>query len=367
MLSEKNNTKQLKIHFFCIFFSFIFCFYVQNGNSYNANTLKKEISKKEQEIKTKKKEIEKLKKYEKNILNDLILLNNKINKIENEIKEYQKRLDELKKYESNINRNIQKLKKDLNKNRYYLNSIINILWKTYLHQHFLSTPNNYDYLTLKLKWLTSLYKAYNKKLEEIYIQESTLKRKKEELKKTKQQIKRQIQLIENKKDELLKNKMLLFTKLKEIRAQTIQKKNELDEIIETVEEIKYKLRILEKKKFCQAKGILPWPVNQKYFKKHRKGIIIKTNKLAPVLACFWGKVVYTGKLRGFGDVVIVFHGNSYYTLYAFLSKTTVKTGDEVKQGDIIGLAGFCPYLKASGIYFEIRHGKDSLDPVKWLK
>lgn len=359
--------RQHKIFFFIILIHYVFIFNIKITTSSDTKNLKQKILEKQHEIEKKKKEIEKLNKFEKKILNNLVLINNNIKQITNDITINQKKLNELIEIESNINTKIKQLNHQINKNKKYLNSIINILWKTYLHQHFLSTPNNYEYLSLKFKWLTSLYTLYNEKLEEIYTQENELKKQKKELIETKEKIENQLKLIESKKDELLKNKMLLFAKLKEIRINTLKKKSQLDEIIDTVEAIKYKLRILEKKKFSEAKGYLPWPVSQREFKKEKKGIVIKTIGSEPVFACFWGKVVYTGKLRGFGDVVIIFHGNSFYSLYAFLSKSTVKTGDSVNQGDIIGSAGFCPFIKTYGIYFEIRHGKDSMDPIKWLK
>lgn len=65
----------------------------------------------------------------------------------------------------------------------------------------------------------------------------------------------------------------------------------------------------------------------------------------------WGKVVHNDQLRGFGQVVVVFHGEDYYSIYAFLADTSVVVGREVSQGDQIGVSGFYPKAQGPGLYF----------------
>jgi septal ring factor EnvC (AmiA/AmiB activator) len=72
-------------------------------------------------------------------------------------------------------------------------------------------------------------------------------------------------------------------------------------------------------------------------------------------------------LRGFGQVVILYHGQQYYTLYAYLAGSSVKVGQDVEKGETIGKAGFYPKAQTSGLYFELRYGKKTLDPESWFK
>ncbi len=78
-----------------------------------------------------------------------------------------------------------------------------------------------------------------------------------------------------------------------------------------------------------------------------------------------GKVVYSSWLRGYGNFVIVQHDGGYYTVYANLKEVLTGEGDEVSQSQSLGI------MDNSGLgenfHFEIRKGKDQLDPLEWLK
>jgi septal ring factor EnvC (AmiA/AmiB activator) len=56
----------------------------------------------------------------------------------------------------------------------------------------------------------------------------------------------------------------------------------------------------------------------------------------------------------------------YYSLYAFLSQTRVRTDQEVEKGEIIGEAGYYPESKGPGLYFELRQRQTPIDPRSWL-
>lgn len=79
-----------------------------------------------------------------------------------------------------------------------------------------------------------------------------------------------------------------------------------------------------------------------------------------VEACAPGKVAYVGNLRGYDNFVIVEHDDGYYTTYAGLSTVDVRTGDLVQGGMNLGSCGSGP------VRFELRQGRDHLDPVEWL-
>jgi murein DD-endopeptidase MepM/ murein hydrolase activator NlpD len=89
---------------------------------------------------------------------------------------------------------------------------------------------------------------------------------------------------------------------------------------------------------------------------------------APVLAVARGRVEYTSEdYAGYGQIVILNHGDGYYTLYAHLSEILVEIGAEVESGQTIGRVGDTGSLKGTVLHFEVRKGGSALDPQQWLK
>jgi septal ring factor EnvC (AmiA/AmiB activator) len=78
-------------------------------------------------------------------------------------------------------------------------------------------------------------------------------------------------------------------------------------------------------------------------------------------------VVYTGWFKGYGNLIILDHGNEYYTLYAHVAEIVVKEGDDVRQGQRIGTVGDTGSLAGPRLYFEVRFQGRPLDPTEWLR
>ena len=145
------------------------------------------------------------------------------------------------------------------------------------------------------------------------------------------------------------------------------------------------LQILEKKDelldqgFLQSKGSLPSPIegtlltrfketttNRLGIKSVSKGISIKAPPGTVVIAVHEGKVMFSGYLRGYGNSVIVNHGYQYYSIVSRVDRLLAKKGDMVKEGSEIGIMGDTATLMSEGLYFEIRHGSEFLDPLEWI-
>ena len=80
-----------------------------------------------------------------------------------------------------------------------------------------------------------------------------------------------------------------------------------------------------------------------------------------------GEVVYVGRQRGLGNLVIVGHGSGYFSIFAHLGETSVLEGQVVRAGDPVGTAGVNHPRYGAGVLFELRHEKEVLDPLEWLK
>lgn len=160
----------------------------------------------------------------------------------------------------------------------------------------------------------------------------------------------------------------------------------LDDLTERAERMEALLKKLESEKteeytqktakFEELQGKLPWPADGKIKVgfgrwKHpdlgtdydSQGLEIKVGKDRPVRAVCPGKVVFANNFKGYGKLMIVDHGESYYTLYARASVLKKQVGDRVDKGDLLALSG---YAGDDTLYFEIRHGGTPLDPMTWL-
>lgn len=80
-----------------------------------------------------------------------------------------------------------------------------------------------------------------------------------------------------------------------------------------------------------------------------------------------GKVAFVGNLTGYGRAVIVDHGDHYYTVYAPAERVKVRLGEHIDSGQVIASVGWSKQFEAPGLYFEIRHFSDAIDPKNWLK
>ena len=113
------------------------------------------------------------------------------------------------------------------------------------------------------------------------------------------------------------------------------------------------------------RGALDWPVAGR-FTRARNGIEITAAEGTPVAAVHPGTVDYADTFSGFGHMVIVDHGGSYFSLYGYLGSVEVARGDRVEVGTQLGRVGTAP-TGPSALYFELRVDGRSVDPLQWLK
>jgi septal ring factor EnvC (AmiA/AmiB activator) len=97
-----------------------------------------------------------------------------------------------------------------------------------------------------------------------------------------------------------------------------------------------------------------------------RGIVLRAPEGTPVQVVASGTVVYAHWLRGFGNLIIVDHGQEYLTVYAYNQSLVKGVGDRVVAGDTIAKVGATGGQVESGLYFEIRHRGAPVDPTQWL-
>lgn len=128
---------------------------------------------------------------------------------------------------------------------------------------------------------------------------------------------------------------------------------------------------------AKLKGRLIWPVQGEVvglFGRHkhprfgtyvdRKGIEIKVADNEAIRAVADGMVAYADRVKGYGMVVIVDHGDRFLSLYANAASVQVRPGHAVGAGEPLGASSSA---ESDGrVYFELRHGESPLNPLGWL-
>jgi len=131
-------------------------------------------------------------------------------------------------------------------------------------------------------------------------------------------------------------------------------------------------------KVAQPAGALPsfrWPVRGRVITAfgpkpsgvQNDGIDLAVPQGTPVKAADDGVVAYAGnELKGYGNLVLIRHGNGYVTAYAHASEILVRRGETVKRGQVIAKSGETGSVKSPELHFEIRKGATPVDPAQFL-
>jgi septal ring factor EnvC (AmiA/AmiB activator) len=98
-----------------------------------------------------------------------------------------------------------------------------------------------------------------------------------------------------------------------------------------------------------------------------KGVFIRTPGGQPVRAIAKGQVVYADWMRGFGNLLIVDHGENYLSIYANNESLLKELGEPVAPGEPIATTGSSGGNEETGLYFEMRHLGRAFDPLRWVK
>jgi len=125
-------------------------------------------------------------------------------------------------------------------------------------------------------------------------------------------------------------------------------------------------------KFARAKGSLHRPVSGTKVTDYgqliskgvtSKGIVYKTRSEAQVTALFDGTVIFSGPFKGYGNIIIVEHGDGYLSLLAGLGKIDCDVGQMILAGEPVGTM---PKSNNSKLYVEIRKNRHPINPSPWI-
>jgi septal ring factor EnvC (AmiA/AmiB activator) len=134
------------------------------------------------------------------------------------------------------------------------------------------------------------------------------------------------------------------------------------------------------KTFDAYKGLLSWPVKGKiitFFGPHRdkkyavtnfqSGINIRAERGEPIRCVADGYTIFSNWFKGFGNMMIIDHGDHYYTVYAHLEEVFKVKGDRVEKNEVIATVGDSGSLMGPALHFEVRYHGKPVDPMEWIR
>ncbi len=180
--------------------------------------------------------------------------------------------------------------------------------------------------------------------------------------------------------------------LKIIRNQTALEKAAIGALTQASQELNQTIQYLTQKEaaltrlkeppkpFVDFKGLLRMPVNGKIVSRFgryvdpkynitnfQRGIDIKADKGDSVHAVFSGRIIFADWFKGYGNMIIIDHGNNYYTVYAHTEELFKQKGDRVETDEVIATVGESGSMIGSKLHFEVRHHGNPVNPLIWIK
>ena len=383
-----------KISIFCVF-AFIFCLrpaLVESSDIDEINImLKKEkdkLSKLENEIENQTKILNKMGRKEYSNLKKKRILDGQLKIKERELKIYNWNLKINKNNVSALTKKIAHGEKQIYLQQKNLGRRLRTIYKEgdLFSVKLLFSSEDFTDLLRRAKYLDSImsydrfiFNNYERQLADFYNKKDVLLH-----------AKGQLDLYKNaaitKKKEIVKEKekkkqfLVRLSKEKKInkilKEELVHSSKKLNQLISRLEN---KIAHGEGLDISDKKGNLLPPVNGKLlnnFGRERdkiyntyivhNGVSIRVRKGAPVRSVFNGKVLYTGTLDGYGNIIIIGHGMYYHSLYGHLDEIISSAGKTVRSGQIIGRSGDSGSVKGEALYFEMRYKGKPIEPTAWL-
>jgi septal ring factor EnvC (AmiA/AmiB activator) len=377
---------------FNVIFLLILCsVFIFNHSDASAANAEKKLLEIQEKLSSKLDALKETSRKEKSVTEKLKDINSNINKKEKELKHYSKRISQTHAEMQDLSDQIDLLSGRLERNIQYLEEVIIAFYKQQYESNalILLSANDYQDLIQKMKY-SSLVAHYDSSVINKYGEEiRRIQDKREKLDGLRKGLHNSVDNARNKRNELYKNskeKDRVLARLKARRAMYEKNIKELEESSQKVQSMLtgIKSESLPKsivgKGFKTLKGKLPWPVEGEIMKPYGKnaklesntsafksGIEIKAKPEDLPETVAGGRVVYAGKFKGYGKLVIIDHGSGYHSLYGNLSGVSLKKGDIVIKGFKVGKIGMSETMNAPTLYFEIRRRGRPIDPTFWLK
>ena len=382
---------------FILFFVF-FSYGNSSGEfSQKINEEKQRLKKIEQQIKSVKDEINNLQKKESGYLETLHKIEKLLQDTEKELQIIEKDLEfaqkEIKAAEDEVVIEKEKLKEKTKLLESRLRQIYKRRLTGYLEILF-NSESFYDFLT-RFRYIKNILSLDAEMINDIRQQMKRIENKKINLENREEILSLLKKEVEKEKENIefsIKAKKSIMNKIesqKEVYLKSLKELEQSSQEIKNIIERIYKQQDEDSRKASQKevpaitlkpkKGILALPVQGKLISEYGKqkntefntstfnsGIDISAPLGQVVHAAGSGEIIYTGSIKGYGQIIIIDHGGRVTTLYAHLSKILIDIGDKVKKGQLIGQVGDSGGVSSTRLHFEVRVEGKPTDPMNWL-
>jgi septal ring factor EnvC (AmiA/AmiB activator) len=341
--------------------------------------LKAAIEAKSERARAEEEALLRLTESEKRLHQDLTEAARRIDTARGRVAEQEKRLAAIQEREQAAQTRSMALTRDKKRAEAELARYLSGLWSLYLKKDVVHRGRDvptWDKADREYEWTAEMYRKVDELLADLRRRQLEVRSVLAEQQRLASEARTQLAAVNRAKDEELRDKLAYMRRLSEVRREKLDREEELGRVMTAIKSLNYTLSLRMRPgdhPFGELKGTLPWPAQGRVVAEFapdrrppRHGMGLSVADGAPVRAVSWGKVVHNDVLRGFGRVVILMHGEEYYSLYAFLAESAVEVGQDVRQGDVLGRAGYYPDAKGPGLYFELRFHQKAINPKTWL-
>ncbi len=357
---------------------------------------KKELGGLKKKIQEEKQRVKAIHKKESSVISQLNKMDRNLSKKEKELKVLNRKLEGVVQKVRKTNEELQLVTQSFETQEAFLEKRLVALYKfgeTGMPQIFFSSNSYAEFLNSR-RYLASILGQDRELVEDFRKRQTVLGSYREQLKEDErelQALKEQTEKkqVEIRKDRLQKSRLLDSVRgekrihlaaIKELETASAQLQTLLNRLEREIrEKAKAEVFIPAGKGFGNFRGKLAFPVEGRIlstFGKNenpkfntftvQKGIEIEAAIGAEIRAVYDGRVLYSDWFKGYGKILIIDHGEGYYTLSGHASALLKNVGEEVRGGEGVALVGDTGSLKGPCLYFEIRQRGKPLDPLEWL-
>lgn len=358
---------------------------------------KKELGGIKKKIQEEKQRIRDINKRESSVISHLNTLDRNLHQKDKELKSLKQKLVRVDRKVKRANKDLGYLALNIDAQEKLLLDRLVALYKfgdTETPQLLFSSESYEDFLSSR-RYLTSILEQDRQLIDDYRKRKTVVRNYQRQLVEDEQELKSLKKKAEQKKGEIQKDllqkgmildavrqqKQVHLAAIRELEAASAKLQSLINRLEKELQEkAKGKTFVPSARGFGALQGKLPFPVRGKILSTFgrnenpkfntftvQKGIEIKAPLGAGIRAIHDGRVLYSDWFKGYGKILIIDHGEGYYTLSGHASALLKAVGEEVRVGDVVALVGDTGSLKGPCLYFEIRQRGKPLDPLAWLR
>lgn len=358
---------------------------------------KKELGGIKKKIQEEKQRIRDINKRESSVISHLNTLDRNLHQKDKELKSLKQKLVRVDRKVKRANKDLGYLALNIDAQEKLLLDRLVALYKfgdTETPQLLFSSESYEDFLSSR-RYLTSILEQDRQLIDDYRKRKTVVRNYQRQLVEDEQELKSLKKKAEQKKGEIQKDllqkgmildavrqqKQVHLAAIRELEAASAKLQSLINRLEKELQEkAKGKTFVPSARGFGALQGKLPFPVRGKILSTFgrnenpkfntftvQKGIEIEAPLGAGIRAIHDGRVLYSDWFKGYGKILIIDHGEGYYTLSGHASALLKAVGEEVRVGDVVALVGDTGSLKGPCLYFEIRQRGKPLDPLAWLR